>query len=213
MQRPSHTISTSFRHLPLSYRLSVIGLAAALNLAAIWGMMHGLGGTLINAIRDIDVVKVPDTVKATPPPPMPKTLAVPLPVPVAPAFTIDIGPTNDGGITIAPPQTPPTVPVRPVSVTPDQGAVAIRGTHTSPPYPLLAQRLGAEGKVTLSLTVLTDGKVGAADVVNSSGREDLDMSAQQWIVAHWTYKPALKAGVPMISKTLVTVDFNLKNAP
>ena len=50
-----------------------------------------------------------------------------------------------------------------------------------------------------------------AEVVTSSGREDLDQTAQQWIMAHWTYKPALANGVPVASKALATVTFSLTN--
>jgi protein TonB len=82
-----------------------------------------------------------------------------------------------------------------------------------PPYPVIARRLGVEGKVTLRLTVLIDGHVGKAEVVTSSGREDLDQTAQAWIVAHWLYKPALDKGEPAVTQTLATVVFSLTNAP
>ena len=53
--------------------------------------------------------------------------------------------------------------------------------------------------------------VSAAEVVNTSGRDELDQAAQQWILAHWSYKPALAAGVPVASKVLATVTFSLTN--
>jgi protein TonB len=89
--------------------------------------------------------------------------------------------------------------------------MSIAATHTAPPYPPIARRIGAEGKVTLRLTVTAEGRVSQADIVTSSGRDDLDQTAQQWIMAHWKYKPALANGVAVVSKTLATVTFSLIN--
>ena len=88
-------------------------------------------------------------------------------------------------------------------------AVGIVSTHTVPPYPPIARRIGAEGKVTLRLTVSTEGRVTQADVESSSGHDELDQTAQQWIMAHWAYKPAQENGVPVVSHVLATVTFNL----
>jgi TonB family protein len=65
--------------------------------------------------------------------------------------------------------------------------------------------------VTLQLTVNAEGRVAQADIVTSSGRDDLDQTAQAWILAHWTYKPALANGVPAAGHTLATVVFSLTN--
>ena len=65
--------------------------------------------------------------------------------------------------------------------------------------------------MTLRLTVTAEGRGAQADIVTSSGREDLDQTAQEWIVAHWTYKPALANGVPAPGHTLATVVFSLIN--
>jgi TonB family protein len=65
--------------------------------------------------------------------------------------------------------------------------------------------------VTLRLTVSAEGKVTAADIVTSSGRDDMDQAAQQWIKAHWTYRPALNNGVPTAGQTLATIIFSLVN--
>ena len=78
-----------------------------------------------------------------------------------------------------------------------------------PPYPPVARRIGAEGQVTLRLTVSAEGRVTQAEIVTSSGRDELDQTAQQWIVAHWAYRPALENGVPAVSHVLATVAFSL----
>ena len=65
--------------------------------------------------------------------------------------------------------------------------------------------------MTFRLTVTAEGRVGQAEVVTSSGRDDLDQTAQQWIFAHWTYKSALKDGIAVVSHTLASVTFSLVN--
>ena len=77
--------------------------------------------------------------------------------------------------------------------------------------PAVARRLGLEGRVMLRLTIQPDGKVAQAEVVTSSGRRDFDEAAQSWIVAHWTYQPAIKDGAPIAAQALAAVNFSLTN--
>jgi protein TonB len=51
-----------------------------------------------------------------------------------------------------------------------------------------------------------------AQIEQSSGSNDLDSAAVQWVVAHWRYKPATQNGQPVVSTTEAAVVFNLKNA-
>jgi protein TonB len=95
---------------------------------------------------------------------------------------------------------------------PDRAAAPIAATHTSPPYPTLARRLGMQGKVMLRLSVQPDGAVARAEVVTSSGRQDLDQAAVQWITGHWTYQPAIRNGAPATSQVLAAVQFSLTDA-
>jgi len=76
----------------------------------------------------------------------------------------------------------------------DQAAAGIASTHTTPPYPLLARRLGEEGSLRLQLTISPQGIVTEAQVVRSSGYDDLDRAARDWVKAHWRYRPALRGG-------------------
>jgi protein TonB len=131
---------------------------------------------------------------------------------VDPIFKSDQPPPKGGDITTAiniPPQ--PGTPVAPTGV--ERAVAAITGTHTVPPYPPIARRLGVEGTVTLRLTVGTDGHVSAAEIVTSAGREDLDQAARDWILAHWRYRPALKDGDPAVAQVLANVTYSLKNQP
>jgi protein TonB len=127
---------------------------------------------------------------------------------VPPIF--DTAPGEKSVVNVEPRQSSTSSQTMPPSA-PDHAPVSIAATHTVPPYPPIARRLGVEGKVTLRLTVSVEGRVSRAEVVTSSGRDDLDQTAQQWIMAHWRYKPALANGVAAASQTLATVTFSLIN--
>jgi protein TonB len=208
MERPSHIDINPHQSLP--HRLPLMGLAISLQIAVFWLISHGLVGQMIHVISGpIEVVRVhdPQIPPAAPPEPPMRTVTAPtVPVPV-----IAVDPAQNT-TTITATVTPPAGTTT-TAAGPDRVLISIMPTHTVPPYPVIARRLGVEGKVTLRLTVLTDGHVGRAEVVTSSGREDLDQTAQAWIVAHWLYKPALDKGVPAVTQTLATVVFSLTNTP
>jgi protein TonB len=212
MERPSHIIFDS-RADRISNRLPYLGLALCLQVSVAWLLAHELinrhNGQILPRLIEVSPLpeKQPDT--PLPPPPDP-TLADPQPVTSQPPiFTSDRAPPDGGGIHAEPDQQQVVVAVRPAI--PDRAAVSIAATHTTPPYPPIARRIGAEGKVTLRLTVTAQGRVSQADIMTTSGRDDLDQTAQQWILAHWVYKPALANGVPVSSKALATVTFSLTN--
>jgi len=140
---------------------------------------------------------------------MPRQEKPVMPKAIEPVFKVDTSSTEARITTDA--GTTTTQLVLPVSGLAVRAPVGIAATHTTPPYPPIARRLGVEGQVTLRLTVLADGRVGEADVVTSSGRDDLDQTARQWIVAHRAYKPAIENGVPAVSHILANVVFSLKN--
>lgn len=217
MERPSHSIIAlsaapgSRRIMGMGLSFAVQGLAAAI---LIGGLVVRVG------LPPQPFVFTPDQVRAKPtlPPPAVKMVRADPPVAVAPDITIAPPPSSGGGGVTAEPQPDPVAPTTPRQpqaqppAVPDRAAAAIAGTHTVPPYPALAQRLGVEGKVMLRLTVQPDGRVAQADVITSSGRRDLDQAAQAWIVGHWTYSPAIKGGVPAASQVMAAVEFTLTNA-
>ena len=208
MERPSH-IAFNNRHF--SHRLPWIGLALSFQLAAVWIFTQGLMGHWIPPALvpfKVDPI-IEKQVERTPPPEpsMPKKIET---VHVDQPF-VDVEPGRPRETILATVTPPITVIPSQPPAGPDRAPVSVVSTHTTPPYPPIARRIGAEGKVTLRLTVSTEGRVSAAEVVNSSGRDELDQAAQQWILAHWSYKPALAAGVPVASKVLATVTFSLTN--
>ena len=212
MERPSHTIFNTHKH-PVPRSMLLFGLAISLQIAAFWLLTTGLGMRVVTAaFRPFDVVPVADPVKPREAPPEPTILKHIAP-PIAQAPIVQVDTVDRGnGIVTAPPDQGAGIIAGTVGLVPDHAPVAIRATHTIPPYPPVALRMEAEGKVTLRLTVLPDGRVSQADIVASSGRQDLDETAQQWIVGHWTYKPALRDGKAAPGQTLATVTFSLKDA-
>lgn len=212
MERPSHTIFNTHKH-PVPRSMLLFGLAISLQVVAFWLLTTGLGMRVVTAVfRPFDVVPVHDPIKPREAPPEPQILKhIAPPVVQEPIVQFDNADRGNAIVTVPPDQGAGNTTVT-TALVPDHAATAIRATHTIPPYPPVALRTGAEGKVILRLTVLPDGRVGQADIVTTSGRQDLDEAAQQWIVGHWAYKPALRDGQAVPSQTLVTVTFSLKDA-
>jgi protein TonB len=216
MERPSHSIKALRFHTG-SHRLSGAGLSFLIQ-----GLFASvlIGGFVIERVAPpppLDFTNVQKEVEQrTPPPPDPKFDKVDVPDAVPPVVNLETASPAGNPITTVAPKTGETVasvpPPQPKpNPVPDRAAASIAATHTSPPYPTIARRLGLEGRVMLRLTILADGKVSKAEVVTSSGRRDFDEAAQSWIVQHWTYQPAIKDGVPAASQALAAVNFTLTN--
>ena len=190
-------------------RYAGIGLAVALNGILVWALASGLAIKLTKYVPPVLQMKVIATPQAQPqqvtPPPMPQVEKV-LPTEQTPEPVIQIAPDpNAQSINVQPQQNPPVQPV-------DASASGLTNTHTTPPYPAMARRLGQQGTVILSITVSVDGSVSAAQVARSSGVPELDQSAVDWVKAHWRYKPAMQGGVAVPSNTQAAVKFDLKQA-
>jgi len=210
MERPSHIAFNP--HPWLARRVPSIGLAICLQLIGLWLFSHGLASGVMGVFHPIDFVFVHEKQTARlAPPPEPSMTAVKAPIIPLPIFGIAQSGTATNSITAQ------TATSTTGSAAASQGAtrapIGIAATHTVPPYPPIARRLGAEGMVTLRITISPEGRVSSAEVVSSSGRADLDEAARQWIVAHWTYKPALENGLPGIGHIMASVTFNLTKAP
>ena len=206
MERPSHIVFE--RHQSLSRRAPLFAMAIGLQLAGFWLFSHGLATHVSSVIHDI--VFIPTEEKEVPPakPPEPVLKNAEIPVVPEPIYTVEPA-SGAGGITTT--TEPPVIDKGGIRQQEkiDHAAVGIVSTHSVPPYPPVARRIGAEGKVTLRLTVSVEGRVTSADIMTSSGRDELDETAQAWIMAHWAYKPALENGVPVVSHVLATVTFSL----
>ena len=78
-----------------------------------------------------------------------------------------------------------------------------------PVYPRTARRKGHEGVVTVAISVAEDGVVAHAEVVSSSGYEELDAAALS-AVRTARFAPATSDGVSVRGELRLTFDFRLR---
>lgn len=103
---------------------------------------------------------------------------------------------------------PPAVAVAPVHETsPDYRASYLNNPR--PAYPMVARRMGWEGRVVLNVEVLADGSCGAVNIFQSSGHEALDNAALR-TVQGWRFVPASRAGHAVTQWFKVPIQFSLK---
>jgi protein TonB len=204
MQKIDHAIVMARRSGLTPQRATGLVFVGLVHVAAIWALVVGLHVKLLpqqEAPLIGTVIKTKPPVVVTPPAtphwvnPTETTIA-------PPPIDYGDGQTRQTITQVYNPQ--PNVPG-------DRAAMAISGTHTIPPYPPLALRLGEQGGVRLHLTISADGEVTQASIVRSSGYGDLDQMAQAWVMAHWRYQGAIRGGAAVPSTAYAEVVFDLKN--
>jgi len=79
----------------------------------------------------------------------------------------------------------------------------------APPYPSRARRRGLEGVVRLVVRIGEDGRVQQVNVINSSGRKDMDDAAKKTVLKRWSYLPAQQWGHAVASQEVVQIQFRL----
>lgn len=102
-------------------------------------------------------------------------------------------------------ETPPS-PVQ-LDAEPDYRADYLNNPR--PPYPLVARRMGYQGKVVLNVEVLAEGRAGEVKLQSSSGYDILDRAALQ-TVKTWKFSPATRFGQPITQWFLVPIKFSLE---
>jgi len=102
-------------------------------------------------------------------------------------------------------ETPPS-PVQ-LDAEPDYRADYLNNPR--PPYPLVARRMGYQGKVVLNVEVLAEGRAGEVKLQSSSGFDILDKAALQ-TVKTWKFSPAKRFGQPITQWFLVPIKFSLE---
>lgn len=106
----------------------------------------------------------------------------------------------------APPENaPPGLPDR----EPDYQAAYLN--NPLPLYPMVARRMGWQGKVVLNVEVLESGLPGQIKLYQSSGRDVLDNAAIQ-AVRGWKFVAARQNGVTVAKWFLVPIPFILKES-
>jgi len=110
----------------------------------------------------------------------------------------------------APP--PPIEPGSPFGAAPPRESAGAPEalTRTQPAYPIAARAVGAEGQVRLRLSVLPDGRVDRAAVVDCSRPGVGFEAAAIEAVKQWRYVPAPKATSPRI--VVVAIQFKKQDA-
>ncbi len=83
-------------------------------------------------------------------------------------------------------------------------------SHQDADYPPAARAAGVQGTVVLFVTVSRTGTVARVEVAESAGKL-LDAAAVEAVRA-WTFSPALRAGVAVLSKIRVPFRFELASA-
>ena len=180
----------------------VVALHAVVITAFLVSLRPSLGPTPIHWTR-VFIPKATPSIEQPSVPPKP-TFVRPtvLSRPVLPDFTVEN--TNEHSSIL--PSSPGATGAFIQSFVP---ARPIFGTHTIPPYPPLATRLGHEGNVTLHVAIDPNGIVTNAQIIRSSGFAELDEAAADWVCAHWRYRPAERNGAPAGSAADITVTFRL----
>ncbi len=207
---PDHSLSMSQQQGWSRY--AGLGLAAVLNIGLIAALASGLGvkiGTYTPPILKMRVIEPQTNKPQVIPPPnptmerVPKVAQVPVPIiqvaPDAMQQTLQVQPEQ---------QQQQQLPAQAA----DAAASGLTNTHTTPPYPPTAFRLGQQGTTVLAITVAADGAVSDAQIVASSGFPELDQAAVSWVKEHWRYKPAMQGGAAVPSRTQAAVKFNLRDA-
>ncbi|HTQ12706.1 MAG TPA: energy transducer TonB [Rhizomicrobium sp.] len=220
MQRiqPMHA-PVGFNFIGTPRRMIAVALVGLFHIAVIYALVTGLATRM--------VAHIPDVLHTTILPPRKETVTPPVPPPAKPNLvkpTLPQIPKPEIRIRmpaappshtitaiavphpVAPAAVPPALPPAPAAPSP------VAGTHTTPPYPVMARRLGQEGTVRLRIAVAASGAIAAVDVARSSGNSLLDETAAQWVKAHWRYHAATRAGKPVAATTCAEVKFDLKQA-
>ncbi len=165
----------------------------------------------------------PPPPEATPPPnlppppsepaPKPESNLIPEPKPESREITPHHEVTKSARQNVAAPKAPVAAPAM-------RGSTANTGapggvnspvrprSNPKPSYPPEARRLGQQGRVILEVQVGADGRVLSVNVKRSSGFPALDGAAVQ-TVQRWTFEPARVAGVPVVSRADVPVNFSM----
>lgn len=192
------TISTPM----LSRRALVFLVIVGLHVGFVYVLNAGLATQAVEAVFGPIETKMIEEVKEEedkPPPPPPKIEVAPPPFVPPPDIVIDlpVETTKTTAITATtkkPVAKPPPAPVAVKRIPPQQNK---RRPLIEPDYPPQSKRLGEEGATVLRLYILEDGRVGEAQVAQSSGFPRLDEAAVKHAKRSWRFIPGTEDGKPV----------------
>lgn len=148
--------------------------------------------------------------------PQPVIRAKPIPAPKLPVAVLETSRTE-----VAAPATPvtpsETKPAQPVAAPATLAIEAVSQArfdadylrNPAPAYPVLARRMGEEGKVLLRVLVNPQGGADTVEIKTSSGSTRLDESARKTVL-NWKFIPAKRGDTTLQSWVLVPVIFKLE---
>lgn len=211
MEHPRHDV------LEIKQRMTperVVGLVfvGLLHAAIIYALASGLAQRFVKELPHVitaQVIQPQPQPQNIPPPPQPQFKAPPEPAVPPPVITIQ-SPAPAPITVVKNPNPPAPAPPAPAPI-----STAVRGilsTHTIPPYPEVARRMGEEGTTTVKIDIDAAGQITDVSLISSSGSSLLDNAAINWVKQHWKYKAAVEAGKPVPSTTEAAIKFDLKNA-
>lgn len=105
------------------------------------------------------------------------------------------------------PPAPPAPPAQTLAITPPRFNAAYLN-NPPPVYPVMARRLGEEGKVMLRVYVTPEGTAGEVRVQSSSGSPMFDEAAIE-AVRQWRFVPARQGDNPVAAWVQVPIVFRL----
>ena len=78
-----------------------------------------------------------------------------------------------------------------------------------PPYPASARSAGQVGVVKVLISVDQCGSVSGVSLSESSGYASLDRAALEWVKNNWSFRPAVRGGIPIASQIIAPIRFKL----
>lgn len=221
---PCIRMDASFRGPPLDSpwyeRLIVVGVVVLLHLALVagWLLQPELPKVAINELSiSFANIRWPQADVVPQPEPKPQPVPKIKPKPEPESKLREVEPEPEPNLTSEPAPiveevTAPaiqtlTAPVQ-LDAEPDYRADYLNNPR--PPYPMVARRMGYQGKVILNVEVLAEGKAGEVKLHQGSGHEILDKAALQ-TVKTWRFAPARRFGKPVTMWFLVPIKFSLED--
>ncbi|MBI1886823.1 MAG: TonB family protein [Nitrosomonadales bacterium] len=222
--------------LPLHTRLLVVALVALAHGLLMWSWI--MLPSLSRPVRHEMSVSVTLPAPPQPAPPEPKPAEPkppeppkPKPKPVVKPKPVKPQPAPQAAVPDVPEETPPqeeapppeetssappqpagdppapASPVREPDREPDYRAAYLK--NPAPSYPMVARRMGWQGKVVLNVEVLANGLPGQIKLHQSSGHDVLDNAAIK-AVSGWRFVAARQGGQVVTKSFLVPIPFILK---
>lgn len=202
--------------LPLRDRSLAVALVVLAHVALLWSWAASPGLTK-PVRREMSVsIAMPSLAQAAP--------ATPAPAPVARPKPVQAQQEPQAATPVAAADMPGTPSQLAESAAPVQAVTVVQGLPGSEPdyqatylhnpipfYPMVAQRMGWQGRVVLNVEVLASGLPGQIKVQKSSGHEVLDDAALQ-AVRGWRFVAARQGDQVITKWFLIPIPFILKEA-